>query len=528
MRWLTFIRGWRCAHCGTDHIEPQPNLFRYNSPLGACPVCEGLGRTIELDLGRIVPDRSRTIHQGALAPWSTPVYQGYLQGLLENAGELGIPVNVPFEQLTGDQVERLLNGVPDKGFSGLRGFFGDLERRSHRSSVRVFLARWRRDQPCPGCHGARLRPEALAVKIEGRDIAGLSGSTIREARRFLAGLAALRRQPGAPSLLAQVDNRLGYLAAIGLDYLTLDRPVRTLSAGEFQRVGLTKILGSGLVNTLYVLDEPTLGLHPSDVARLIVTLKNLRDLGNTLVVVEHDQDVIENADHVVDLGPGAGAAGGEVVYSGPVAGLTAAVGSATGDYVAGRKRAVVTGPRRPVKAPSIRLWAPRQQPEVNRCDVSARFVHRGDRRQWLGQDHAGRGDSLPCASPSSRSRVRLGRPYSELIVSGEVADVVFLDQSPLSRSARSNPATHLKVFDEIRKTFAATHEARLRNYDAGRFSFNVDGGRCNACQGRGFLSIDMQFLPDVMVRCPECKGTRYRPEILEVTYRGKTSPRCWN
>jgi excinuclease ABC subunit A len=519
---VTYIRGWRCAHCGTDHIEPQPNLFRYNSPLGACPVCEGLGRTIELDLSRIVPDRSRTIRQGALAPWSAPVYQGYLQGLLENARELGIPLNVPFEQLTGDHVQRLLDGAPEKGFGGLKGFFGDLERRSHRSKVRFFLARWRRDQPCPGCHGARLRPEALAVKIEGRDIAALSGLTIRDARRFFDGLASQRRQPGALSILAQIDNRLGYLAEIGLDYLTLDRPMPTLSAGEFQRVGLTKILGSGLVNTLYVLDEPTLGLHPSDVARLIVTLKHLRDLGNTLVVVEHDQDVILSADYLVDLGPGAGAAGGQVVYSGPVSGLTAALGSATGDFLAGRKRAVVAGARRIVKQPSIRLVGARGN-NLKSLDVTFPL---GLLTVVTGVSGSGK-TTLVEETLYPALRRHLAResgpaaPYDELIVSGDVADAVFLDQSLLSRLARSNPATHLKAFDEIRKTFAATHEARLRNYDAGRFSFNVDGGRCNACQGRGFLSIDMQFLPDVMVRCPECKGTRYRPEILEVAYRGK-------
>lgn len=518
----TYVRGWRCARCGSDHIEPQPNLFRYNSRLGACPECEGLGRTIELDLTRIVPDRSRTIREGALAPWSAPVYRGHLHELLATAGELDIPVDVPFERLTDDQVRRLLDGVPGKGFGGLNGFFADLERRSYKSRVRAFLARWRRDQPCPGCQGARLRPEALAVRIEGRDIAGLSALTIRDARRFIGGLVGLRQRAGAPAILAQVDHRLGYLAETGLDYLTLDRPVPTLSAGEFQRVGLTRILGSGLVNTLYVLDEPTLGLHSSEVARLIGTLKNLRDLGNTLTVVEHDQDVIRTADHVVDLGPGAGAAGGQVVYSGPLAGLCHVSGSATGDYLAGRKQAVFAGSRRSVKGSSIQLVGARGN-NLKSIDVTFPL---GLFTVVTGVSGSGK-TTLVEETLYPALRRHLAResgaagPYSELKVSGDVADAVFLDQSPLSRSARSNPVTHLKAFDEIRKTFAATHEARLRNYDAGRFSFNVDGGRCNACQGHGFLLIDMQFLPDVMVRCPECKGTRYRPEILEITYRGK-------
>ncbi len=355
-----YARGWRCQHCGTDHIEPQPNLFRYNSSLGACPVCEGFGRTMELDLSRIVPDPSRTIREGALAPWSTAAYRGFLNRLLEGARELEIPVDVSFERLTAEQVQRVLAGVPGSAFGGLKAFFDRLDRRSYKPDVRIFLDRWRRYQSCPACHGARLRPEALAVKIRGRDMVGLSSLTIREARLFVSGLASTARRSGAGPILAQVDRRVAYLAEIGLDYLTLDRPARTLSAGELQRVGLAKTLGSGLVSTLYVLDEPTRGLHPREVGRLITILQRLRDQGNTLVVVEHERDVILGADHVVDLGPGAGAAGGQVVYSGPAAGLSQVDGSATGDYLARRKRAAVTGPRRPVTERSIRLVGARR------------------------------------------------------------------------------------------------------------------------------------------------------------------------
>ena len=519
----TYLRGWRCAFCGTDSLEPQPDLFRYNSPLGACPVCEGFGRTMELDLGRIVPDPNLTIRSGALAPWSTPAYQGFLQGLVDVADQLDIPLDVPFHRLTDIQVHRLLEGVPGSGFTGLKAFFQGMERKSYKTQVRAFLSRWRRYRPCRGCNGARLRPEALAVKIAGRDIAGLSALTIGDGRRFIDGLAPLRREAAAASVLAKLDSRLGYLAEIGLDYLTLDRPARTLSAGELQRALLTKTLGSGLVNTLYVLDEPTLGLHPREVGKLVAILDRLRDQGNTLVVVEHDHDVIRSADHVVDLGPGAGAAGGQVLYSGTLAGLSSVQGSATGDYLSGRKHSGVAGPRRPLKDRSIRLKGARGN-NLKSIDVTFPLGVLG---VVTGVSGAGKSTLVEeTLYPALRHHITRApdsaASYSELIVNGEVADVVFLDQSPLSRSARSNPATHLKAFDEIRKTFAATHEAKLRNYDAGRFSFNVEGGRCNACQGHGFLTVDMQFLPDVMIRCPECKGTRYRPEVLEVTYRSKS------
>jgi excinuclease ABC subunit A len=517
-----FVRGWRCSHCGTDHVAPCPNLFRYNSPLGACPVCEGLGRRMELDRTRIVPDPSRTIRSGALAPWMSPAYRGFLDELLAAAPQLGIPVDVPFRRLTDLQVQRLIKGAPGSGFTGLNGFFEGLERRSYKVQVRVFLSRWRRFQPCPGCAGARLRPEALAVKIDGVDIAALSALPIRDARAWIAALPDLRGKPGPARILAQVESRLGYLAEIGIDYLTLDRPARSLSAGELERVRLTKTLGSGLVNTLYVLDEPTLGLHPHEVGNLIAILRRLRDDGNTLVVVEHDRDVIQSSDHVVDLGPGAGAAGGQVIHSGPLEGLNSAPGSATGEYLSGRQRAQASVRRRPVGSRALRLLGARGN-NLKSIDVTLPL---GLLCVVTGVSGSGKSTLIEeTVYPALRHHLGKGpdsaAPYSELLVTGEVANVVFLDQSPLSRSARSNPVTHVKAFDEIRKTFAATHEAKLRNYDAGRFSFNVEGGRCNACQGNGFLTVDMQFLPDVMIRCPECLGTRYRPEILEVTYRGK-------
>jgi len=478
---------------------------------------------MELDIDRIVPDRSRSIKAGALQPWSTPAYRCFLEALLDSAAALDIPVDVPFQRLSDLQVKRLLDGVPASGYTGLKAFFRGLERRSYKLHVRVFLNRWRRYQVCPGCHGARLRPEALAVKIDGHDIAALSAMTIRDTRALLAGLAALRRQRVAARILREIDGRLAYLGEIGIDYLTLDRPARSLSGGELKRVSLTRALGSGLVNTLYVLDEPTLGLHPHEVGKLTAVLLRLRDDGNTLVVVEHDHDVIRSADHIVDLGPGAGAAGGQVLYSGPPAAFAQVEGLATSDYLSGRRRTAVPLERRPVTQRAIRLAGARGN-NLKSIDV---MIPLGLLCVVTGVSGSGKSTLIEeTLYPALRHHLARepdsAAPYSELVVSGLVADVVFLDQSPLARSARSNPVTHLKAFDEIRKTFAATHEAKLRNYDAGRFSFNVEGGRCNACQGNGFLTIDMQFLPDVMTRCPECTGTRYRPETLEVTYRGKT------
>lgn len=518
----TFVRGWRCSRCGTSHIEPQPLLFRFNRALGACPTCEGFGRIAELDLARIVPDPSKTIRQGAIAPWTTPFYQAYLDELLAEAARLGIAVDLPFARLDAEQVRRVVEGVPGTRFAGLEGFIRALERKSYRLHVRVFLGRWRRYRPCPACAGARLRPEALAVRIHGRNIAELSALSIRESRAFLAGAAGLRDHPVASSLLVQVQHRLRYLADIGLDYLTLDRSARSLSAGELQRVVLTKALGSGLVNTLYVLDEPSVGLHPTEIGRLAAVLHELRDRGNTIVAVEHDAEVIRASDHAIDLGPGAGEAGGHVLYEGPTAGFAAANGSATADYLAGRMRPALPRSRREGTGRRLELTGARGN-NLKSIDVAFPM---GVLCAVTGVSGAGKStlveETLYPALRQAMDGETVERcPHAELRGAEGIEFVEFLDQSPLSRSGRSNPVTYLKAFDEIRRTFAATHDAKLRNYDAGKFSFNVEGGRCNTCRGDGYLTIDMQFLPDVLVRCPECRGTRYRPEVLEIAYRGR-------
>jgi len=518
----TYVRGWRCSRCGTNHCQPEPNLFRYNSAIGACPVCQGLGRTIELDMSRIVPDPARSIRAGAIAPWTTPAHHEALQALIGIAPSLGLPVDVPFAHLTAAQVQQIVEGAPGTGFSGLRGFFRGLERRSYKVHVRAFLSCWRRLQICPACRGARLRPEALAVKVEGLDLAALSAMPIRAARTWIAGLSDLRSGPAAAAILARIESRLDYLAAIGLDYLTLDRPARSLSGGELQRVVLTKALSSGLVNTLYVLDEPTAGLHPCEVGRFVTILHRLRDRGNTIVVVEHDPDVIRASDHVLELGPGAGEAGGQVLYAGPLAPFADAQGSATSDFLFARKRLTVPQKRRSITGRAVNLRGARGN-NLKSIDVSFPL---GVLCVVTGPSGSGKSTLVeetlfPALAHQITGEPREAFPHDGVSKGGDLTAVVFLDQSPLARSARSNPVTYLRAFDEIRKTFATTHEAKLRNYDSGRFSFNVDKGRCDACQGNGFLTIDMQFLPDVMIRCPECHGTRYRPEILEITYRGR-------
>ena len=517
----TFYRGWRCSNCGKAAAAPEPRLFRFNSPVGACPACEGFGRVIDLDLARIAPDPSRTLRGGALIPWTTPAYKNWNEELLRHAHALGLDVDRPFGELTPDDVRKVVEG--GHGFPGLRGFFRALEAKTYKVQVRVFLSRWRGYRPCPECQGARLRPEALAVKVGGIDLAALSALTIREARAFLDGYAAEGDDPVSRRVLDPVRARLGYLGRIGLDYLTLDRQARTLSGGESQRVALTTALGSGLVNTLYVLDEPTTGLHPRDVGRLIETLRGLRDAGNSLVVVEHDPAVMRAADWLVDIGPGAGEAGGRLLYAGPPEGVVEVADSATGAYLSGRLRTAIPTRRRPPGEGWLRLTGASGH-NLKGIDVAFPI---GLFCAVTGVSGSGKSTLVeetlyPALLRRLQNEPLPAEPYRELSGWEGLAGVILVDQSPIGRSGRSNPVTYLKAFDEIRKAFAGTGEAKARNYKPSRFSFNVEGGRCDACEGNGFLAVDMQFLPDVLMRCPECRGTRFRAETLEVKYRGKS------
>jgi excinuclease ABC subunit A len=425
--------------------------------------------------------------------------------------------------LTEAQRAVVAEGVPERKFGGLAGFFAWLERRKYKMHIRVFLSRWRSYRPCPACRGMRLRPEALDARIGGRNIAEISAMKVAESAEFFRrlDLPDTERRIGR-TMLEQVLARLGFLEAVGLGYLTLDRTIRTLSGGEVRRVALTSALGSSLVNMLYVLDEPSIGLHPRDIDRLVIAIRKLRDRGNTVVVVEHEESMIRAADRVIEIGPGAGERGGRVVFQGSPAEMEQSADSLTGDYLAGRRGLGTAGRRREPNHGWIRLAGARGN---NLQRVTVEFPL-GVLCLVTGVSGSGKSTLVEeTLYPALSRRLRKEAPkplaFDDVFGDGQIDDVIMVDQSPIGRSPRSNPVTYLKVFDEIRNVFADTVEARTRNYDAGYFSFNVDGGRCSTCRGEGYLEIDMQFLADVYMRCSQCNGTRYRDEILDITYRGR-------
>jgi excinuclease ABC subunit A len=522
-RRMGFSNRLACEDCAIEYPEPEPKLFSFNSPLGACPRCEGFGNIIDIDMDLVVPDPNKTLEEGAIAPWNSPAYAHELQELLALAPSLGIPTKTPFKQLLPEHLRWIREGVPDREFGGLQGFFAWLERRKYKMHIRVFLSRWRSYHPCPDCRGARLRPEALTARIHGRNIAEVSAMKIRDAVAFFKSLPLddFQRRVGR-MMLEQVDARLGYLDAVGLGYLTLDRTLRTLSGGEIRRVALTSALGSSLVNMLYVLDEPSIGLHPRDIHRLIDAIVGLRNRGNTVVVVEHEESMIRAADQVIEIGPGAGERGGRVVFQGTPKEMEASPDSLTGDYLAGRRgRGAVTRRRTPDHG-WLRLAGARGN---NLKNITVEFPLgllcvvtgvSGSGKSTLVQDTL-----YPALC--RRLRKEAARPYEfdDVFGDGQIDDVILIDQDPIGRSPRSNPVTYLKAFDEIRAVFAETPEARTRGYTASHFSFNADEGRCSACNGDGQIEIDMQFLADVYMKCSQCNGSRYRDEILQVTYRGR-------
>jgi excinuclease ABC subunit A len=557
------LPGWRrigfseqltCEDCGLEYPPLEPRLFSFNSPLGACPECEGFGNVIGIDMELVVPDRRKSLREGAIAPWNTPAYEHELQELLTLAADYDLPVDRPFGELDERQVGLVVHGVPERKFGGLEGFFNYLERRKYKMHVRVFLSRWRSYRPCGSCGGMRLRPEALAVRVGGKNIGEISAMKIREAAEFFRSLTVLpefekgdrcilpERPCGCVAqnapvpffaltdwqrhvgrmMLEQVQNRLGYLEEVGLHYLTLDRPLRTLSGGESRRVALTSALGSSLVNMLYVLDEPSIGLHPRDINQLLLAVEQLRDRGNTVVIVEHEEAMIRAADRIVEIGPGAGERGGKIVFQGTPKEMEDCPESLTGDYFAGRRGLGGNGKRRTPNHGWVRLAGARGN---NLKNVTVEFPL-GMLCLVTGVSGSGKSTLVEdTLYPALCRRLRKDAPkplsFDDVFGDGSIDDVIMIDQSPIGRSPRSNPVTYLKVFDEIRNVFADTVDARTRNYDAGHFSFNVDGGRCSACEGDGYIQIDMQFLADVYMKCSQCNGTRYRDEILDITYRGR-------
>ena len=470
-----------CEDCEIEYPMPEPRLYSFNSPLGACPQCEGFGNVIGIDMDLVVPDPNKSLRDGAIAPWNTPAYAHELKELLALARDYELPVEVPFRELSAEHRELIVHGVPEREFGGLEGFFAWLERRKYKMHIRVFLSRWRSFRPCPVCGGTRLRPEALAARLGGKNIGEIFGMKVRDAMAFFRDLELpdWQRQIGR-MMLDQVQARLSYLEAVGLGYLTLDRTLRTLSGGEVRRVALTAALGSSLVNMLYVLDEPSIGLHPRDIHQLLVAIKQLRDRGNTVVVVEHEEAIIRATDHVIEIGPGAGERGGKVIFQGTPAEMEQSPDSLTGDYLA----AGAVSAQRPPPPARSRLAPPGRRRGNNLQNVTVEFPLgvlclvtgvSGSGKSTLVQDTL-----YPALCRRLRKDAPKPCPHDDVFGDGQLDDVIMVDQSPIGRSPRSNPVTYLKAFDEIRAVFAETVEARTRDYNAGHFSFNVDGGRCNA------------------------------------------------
>jgi excinuclease ABC subunit A len=517
-----FSERFECRACGIPYEDPQPRLFSFNNPFGACPTCHGFGNIIELDMDLVVPDRSKSILQGAIEPWSKPHYRTEFADLKRAARKSKIRLDVPWADLTEDEKRFVVEGGED--YEGIRGFFRWLERKKYKVHVRVFLSRYRGYLTCPDCGGARLRREARDVRVGGETIDRVSALTVSEAQKFLAELQLTDKEAAvADKVLKEIRKRLSFLSDVGLDYLTLDRLSSTLSGGEAQRINLATSLGSALVGTLYVLDEPSIGLHSRDNLRLIAILRQLRDQGNTVLVVEHDADMIKVADHIVDLGLGAGEQGGRVVFSGTLDGLMREPRSLTSKYLRQELAIPVPTSRRRGSGQKIRLVGASEH-NLKNVDIS---IPLNALTCVTGVSGSGKSTIVHDVLYAAIKRAKGGwdkrvGTFKKLEGVEYITDTVLVDQAPIGRTPRSNPVTYLKAFDPIRELFAATKDARSRGLTASHFSFNVPGGRCEACQGEGEVRVEMQFLADVFVPCDQCDGKRFKPQVLEVRYRGRS------
>lgn len=531
--------------CPNDHVltleEMEPRTFSFNAPYGACPECTGIGVRLEVDPDLVVPDPSKSLAQGAIAPWESMASDYFGRMVRALAEDVGFSIDTPFEDLPDDAQKSLLVGKDYEvhvrfrnrygrerqyttGFEGAITWLERLHSQTESDYSREKYEQYMREVPCPVCHGARLKPEVLAVSIGDKSIADVCELSIRDARSFLAAVEwDERARHIANQVLKEIDARLGFLLDVGLDYLTLARAAGTLSGGEAQRIRLATQIGSGLVGVLYVLDEPSIGLHQRDNRRLIETLTRLRDLGNTLIVVEHDEDTIRTADWIVDIGPGAGEHGGEVVHSGTYADLLTNEASITGAYVSGRRTIAVPETRR-IADPTRRITVIGAR-EHNLQDIDVSFPL-GVLTAVTGVSGSGKSTLVntilytALANELNGARQVPGR-HTRIEGTDQLDKIVHVDQGPIGRTPRSNPATYTGVWDKVRKLFAETQEAKMRGYGPGRFSFNVKGGRCESCSGDGTLKIEMNFLPDVYVMCEVCKGARYNRETLEVHFKGK-------
>ena len=528
---LRFSEKFACKQCGLAFTEPEPRLFSFNSPFGACPRCQGFGNTIDFDMDLVIPDRNRTLEGGAVEPWTKPKHRSWLGNFRKTARSKSVRMDVPFCDLTGKEQETVLGAI--------RSFFDFLETKKYKLHVRVFLSRYRGYALCPECKGARLRKEALYIRVGERNLYDVVRMNIGEAVAFFDTLELSPEETGiADKILIEIRQRLKFLNDVGLDYLTLDRLSATLSGGEAQRIQLATCLGSRLVGACYVLDEPSIGLHTRDTGRLIRILHELRELGNTILVVEHDPDVMRAADHIVDLGPGAGERGGEIIYEGSYPDLLRdGARSLTGRYLRGELR--VSSPRARhgvARAKRLRCYGARAH-NLKNIDVEiplgamvvitgvsgsgkSTLVHDVIYKSMQALHKApspGRGAN---GADDETQEPALRLACRKLEGAETIGETIMIDQSPIGRTPRSNPVTYIKAFDLIRQLFASTREAEKRGYTAGHFSFNIPGGRCETCQGDGTVTVEMQFLADVELVCDECKGTRFKSGILDIRYSG--------
>ncbi|MGB8952554.1 MAG: excinuclease ABC subunit UvrA [Candidatus Aminicenantales bacterium] len=513
-REFNFSDQLECKACRILYEEPFPNLFSFNSPQGACPTCHGFGDVAAIDEDKIVPDRSKSLEEGAIEPWTKPVSRGMMRDMLCEARRRGIPTNVPFKDLKKEWQRFILDG--GDGYFGVKDFFNWLQKKKYKVQARVLLSRYRKYSACPDCRKTRLNRRALSVKVGGLSIGELVQLTVKEADDFFQGLKLLPLQKKvAEKLVAEIQNRLKFLLEVGLDYISLDRMTFTLSGGEAQRINLAAALSVSLVGTLFVLDEPSIGLHPRDNGRLIQILKSLKNLGNTVMIVEHDAEVLRSAEYLIDLGPGAGEAGGKVIFNGPMAHFLKNKDSITAQYVRGEKK----------------IDIPQRRPSSDRF-LEVKEAHAHNLKHLDVKIPIGLFTCITGVSGSGKSTLlndvlymgwnsEAKSEFKEMRGKNWIDKVIIVDQSPLSTSPRSIPATYTKAMDGIRDLFSQTREARAFSYRSGHFSFNTAGGRCEDCQGAGQQIVEMQFLSDVVLTCESCQGRRFKPEILEIKYKEK-------
>jgi excinuclease ABC subunit A len=515
---ITFKRSFSCNRCGRTFSEPEPLLFSFNSPIGACPTCQGFGRVIGIDWEKVIPDSTKTLRQRPFAPWNTPAYEDLYEYLYEACRRYRIPTQKPFAELLPSQKDILLHG---KGESiGLKGFFDWMEGKRYKVHYRVFLSKYRAYTPCPTCHNTRLKEEALNIRLAGKHIAQLCEMNISELQIFFKSLPLKDFQKKVGErLLKEMTDRIGFMIDVGLGYLTLSRQTRTLSSGEYQRITLARALGSALTETLYVLDEPSIGLHARDTHRLLQALQQLRKRRNTVVVVEHDPDMIRAADTIIDLGPGAGREGGHIVFQGEVASLLNNQDSITARYLRDGAHTSKCSLRKPKGWITIHKA---REHNLKGIDVK---IPLGVMVCITGVSGAGKTTlvhNILYAGGKGNGNSGFEKGAFDAIDGLEqIDDIILVDQSPIGKSLRSNSATYIKVFGEIRDLFALTREAKRNGLKPRHFSFNTEGGRCEACQGAGLQVLDMQFLEDVIITCEVCEGKRFRPEILKVRYNNK-------